>query len=85
MDVDYNENDCPILPSLSDIIKSYSDAKAMQSTTEPTSTTKFDASNNNGFQPLENQTPDDTFAPPIHEPSTAPINLLKPTATGPTP
>jgi hypothetical protein len=36
MDFDYNENDHPTLPSLSDIIKSYSDAKAMQPTTKPT-------------------------------------------------
>jgi hypothetical protein len=30
MDVDYDENDRPILPSLSNIIKSYSEAKKLQ-------------------------------------------------------
>ncbi len=30
MDIDYDENDRPILPSLSDIIKSYSEAKKLQ-------------------------------------------------------
>ncbi len=30
LDIDYDENDLPILPSLSDVIKEYSKAKAIQ-------------------------------------------------------
>jgi hypothetical protein len=85
MDVDYNENNLPILPSLSDIIKSYSDAKAIQPTPEPTTPIEFDTSDNYDFQPLENHSPEDTIAPSIHEPSTTPTILLKPTPTGPIP
>jgi hypothetical protein len=36
MDVNYDENNHPILPSLSDIIKSYSEAKKLQQENEPT-------------------------------------------------
>ncbi len=35
VDYDYDENDRPILPSLSDIIKSYSEAKKLQQENEP--------------------------------------------------
>jgi hypothetical protein len=41
-DIDYDNNDDPILPSLSDIIKSYSDAKAMKPTYDPTPHIEFD-------------------------------------------
>ena len=51
MDIDYDENDRPILPSLSDIIKSYSDAKAMHPTPNPTTPIEFDTSNNYVFNP----------------------------------
>ncbi len=36
MDVDYDENNHPILPPLSDIIKSYSEARRLQQENEPT-------------------------------------------------
>ncbi len=36
MDVDYDENNSPILPPLSDIIKSYSEARRLQQENEPT-------------------------------------------------
>ena len=36
MDLDYDENDHPILPPLSDIIKSYSEARRLQQENEPT-------------------------------------------------
>jgi hypothetical protein len=42
-DIDYDKNDNSILPSLSDIIKSYSDAKAMKPTYDPTPHIEFDA------------------------------------------
>jgi hypothetical protein len=60
------------------MINSYSDAKAMQPTTESTTTIDFDISDNNDFQPQENQPPEDIIAQPIHKPSTTPTNLLKP-------
>jgi hypothetical protein len=47
MDIDYNENDYPILPSLSHIIKSYSEAKETNLTHEPTPIIEFDASDVN--------------------------------------
>jgi hypothetical protein len=42
LDVDYDVNDQPILPSLSDIIKSYSKAKADQPNFEPGLSIDFD-------------------------------------------
>jgi hypothetical protein len=36
MDIDYDENDRPILPPLLDIIKSYSEARRLQQENEPT-------------------------------------------------
>jgi hypothetical protein len=54
-DMDYNENNCPILPPLSDIIKAYSDAKAKQATYAPITRTDFVRDGFNfdpdGFQP----------------------------------
>jgi hypothetical protein len=85
MDVDYNENDHSILPSVSDIIKSYSAAKAMHPTLEPMTPIDFDKLNNYDFQPLDNLSPEVTIAPPIHELSTIPTILLEPTPTGPIP
>ncbi len=35
MDVNYDESDCPISPPLSDIIKSYSEARRLQQENEP--------------------------------------------------
>jgi hypothetical protein len=40
-DMDYDKNNCPILPPLSDIIKTYSDAKAKQATYAPITRTDF--------------------------------------------
>ncbi len=39
--MDYNENNCPILPPLSDIIKAYSDARAKQAKYAPITRTDF--------------------------------------------
>jgi hypothetical protein len=53
--MDYNKNDCPILPSLSDIIKAYSKAKAKQATYAPITRTDFERDGFNfdpdSFQP----------------------------------
>jgi hypothetical protein len=49
MDIDYDENDRPILPSLSDIIKQYTEAKAIQQQNEPTSSVAFDPINVTDF------------------------------------
>jgi hypothetical protein len=42
MDIDYDENDHPTLPSLSDIIKQYTEAKAIQQQNEPTTSVELD-------------------------------------------
>ena len=34
LDIDYDKNDCPLLPSLSDLIKQYSKAKAIKKENE---------------------------------------------------
>jgi hypothetical protein len=53
--MDYDENNCPILPPLSDIIKAYSGAKAKQATYAPITRTDFEKDGFNfdldGFQP----------------------------------
>ncbi len=53
--MDYDKNDCPILPPLSDIIKAYSKAKAKQATYAPITRTDFERDRFNfdpdGFQP----------------------------------
>ncbi len=81
-DMDYDENNCPILPPLSDIIKAYSNAKAKQTTYAPITRTHFvrDGFNfdHDGFQP-ENPGPLPLAAvpsliqnPPTTNPSTSP-------------
>ncbi len=40
--MDYNQNDCPILPPLSDIIKTYSEARAKQPTYAPITRSEFE-------------------------------------------
>jgi hypothetical protein len=78
----YDENNHPILHSMSDIIKSYSDTKVVQPTNKPMLTVAFDASNDNDFQPQEIQHPEGLIALPIHKPSTNPSTFLEPTNTG---
>jgi hypothetical protein len=51
MDIDYDENDRPILPSLSNIIKQYTEAKAVQQQNEPTTSAAFDPINVTDFLP----------------------------------
>ncbi len=58
--MDYDENNCPIVPPLSDIIKAYSNTKAKQATYAPITRTDFVRDGFNfdpdGFQP-ENSGP----------------------------
>ena len=53
--MDYNQNDCPILPPLSDIIKTYPKARAKQPTYAPITRSEFKRDRINfdpeGFQP----------------------------------
>jgi hypothetical protein len=51
MDIDYDENDRPILPSLPDIIKQYTEAKAIQQQNELTTSIEFDPINVTDFLP----------------------------------
>jgi hypothetical protein len=51
MDIDYDENDRPILPSLSDIIRQYTEAKAVQQQNEPRTSAAFDLINVTDFLP----------------------------------
>ncbi len=82
--MDYNENNCPILPPLSDIIKAYSDVKAKQATYAPITRTDFIRDGFNfdpdGFQP-ENPGPLPLAAvpsliqnPPTTNPSASPTH-----------
>ncbi len=51
MDIDYDENDRPILPPLSDIIKQYTEANAIQQRNEPATSVAFDLINVTDFLP----------------------------------
>jgi hypothetical protein len=51
LDIDYDKNDLPILPSLSDLIKEYSKAKAIQKENEPTISVEFEPVDSNAYQP----------------------------------
>jgi hypothetical protein len=51
MDIDYDENDRPILPSLSNIMKKYTEAKTVQQQNEPTTSAAFDPINVTDFLP----------------------------------
>ncbi len=86
--MDYNKNNCPILPPLSDIIKAYSDAKAKQATYAPIMRTDFVRGGFNfdpdGFQP-ENPGPLPLAAvpslirnPPTTYPSASPTHNYLP-------
>ncbi len=59
LDIDYNDDDRPILPSLSEIIKQYNEAKEEQQKNAPTISVDFD--------------PND-YLPP-HPPPIKPVNL----------
>jgi hypothetical protein len=63
LDIDYDKNDLPILPSLSDLIKEYSKAKANQKENEPTISVEFEPVDNNAYQPPN----------PLESPSKNPI------------
>ncbi len=82
--MDYDKNDCPILPPLSDIIKAYSEAKAKQATYAPITRIDFERDGFNfdpdGFQP-ENPGPLPLAAvpspkqnPPTTNPSASPTH-----------
>jgi hypothetical protein len=51
IDIDYDENDHPILPFLSDIIKQYTEAKAVQQQNGPMTSAAFDLINVTDFLP----------------------------------
>jgi hypothetical protein len=51
LDIDYDKNDCPLLPSLSDLIKQYSKAKAIQKENEPTINVDFELVDISNYQP----------------------------------
>jgi hypothetical protein len=69
MDIDYNENDHPTLPPLSDIIKSYSEARRLQEENEPTVAI--------GGDPIEDT--DFPQANPLKNPAImSPVNNLNP-------
>jgi hypothetical protein len=65
MDIDYDENNNPILPSLSNIIKSYYEAWELQQQQEPTIPIDFYPIRVTDFQPAQ---------------SSPPINVQKPSA-----
>ncbi len=69
MDVDYDENDHPILPPLSDIIKSYSEARRLQQENEPTMAIRGDPIEDIDF-PRAN--------PPKNPMIMSPVNNLNP-------
>ncbi len=82
--MDYNKNNCPILPPLSEVIKAYSKAKAKQATYAPITRTDFKRDGFNfdpdGFQP-ENPGPLPLAAvpsliqnPPTTNPSASPTH-----------
>jgi hypothetical protein len=71
MDIDYDENDHPILPSLSDIMKQYTDTKAIQQQNEPMKSVEFDPIDVTDFLPAIPQA-----IPP--QPTTAPLESAIP-------
>jgi hypothetical protein len=80
MDIDYDENDCPILPSLSDIIKQYTKAKAVQQQNEPTTSAAFDPINVTDFLPalptaIPQEIPTQTTTVPL-QPAIPPQNIM---------
>ncbi len=51
LDINYDKNDRPLLPSLSDLIKQYSKAKAIQIENEPTISVDFEPVDISDYQP----------------------------------
>jgi hypothetical protein len=79
MDIDYDENDRPILPSLSDITKQYTEAKAIQQLNEPTTSVAFDLINITDFLPaiptaIPQEIPPQTKTVPL-QPAIPPQNI----------
>jgi hypothetical protein len=79
MDIDYDENDRPILPSLSDIIKQYTEAKAVQQQNEPTTSAAFDLIDVTDFLPalptaIPQEIPTQTTTVPL-QPAIPPQNI----------
>jgi hypothetical protein len=56
LDIDYDENDRPLLPSLSDLIKEYNAAKELQKASAPTVSVDFEPVDISAYQP-SNQPP----------------------------
>jgi hypothetical protein len=79
MDVNYDESNHPILPSLSDIIKSYSEAKRLQQENEPAVAIGGDPLNIIDF-PRTNPTKKPTITSPVNNLTTANDNIF-PTPT----
>jgi hypothetical protein len=75
MDVDYDENDRPILPSLLDIIKSYSEAKKLQQENEPMVAIGGDPLNVIDF-PRANPPKKPTITSPVNDKTTANDNIF---------
>ncbi len=75
MDIDYDEYDCPILPSLSDIIKSYSEAKKLQQENEPMVAIGGDPLNVINF-PQANPPKKPTITSPVNNLTTANDNIF---------
>ena len=65
MDIDYDENQNPLLPSLTNINKSYSEAWELQCKQEPTVTFDFDPIGVTDFSPAQGSAP---FNVQDHEP-----------------
>jgi hypothetical protein len=70
MDIDYDENDRPILSSLSDIIKQYTEATAIQQQNEPTTSVEFDPIDVTDFLPAIPTAISQAIPP---QPTTAPL------------
>ncbi len=76
--MDYDQNDCPILPPLSDIIKTYSEARAKQPTYAPITRSQFERDDIN-FDPEEFQ-PENPGPLPL---AASPSLLQNPQTTNP--
>jgi hypothetical protein len=73
LDIDYDKNDDPILPSLFNIIKLYSDTKAMKPPYDPTPHIEFDACDKYVVPPHASIKP--AHLPPIKTPHNPPKAL----------
>jgi hypothetical protein len=72
--IDYDKNDCPLLPSLSDLIQQYSKAKALHKENEPTISVDFEPVDISNYQPPL----------PLESPSTIPVIPPTPVSSDPT-